>query len=48
MFNVNVQERNDADKNDAAEKLDEATMKGLREMGAFGLQVPEKYGQLDA
>lgn len=26
-------------KNDAMEKVDETTMQGLREMGAFGLQV---------
>jgi len=44
---MNVKECNDATKNDGAERLDEATMQGLREMGAFGLQVPEKYGQWD-
>lgn len=26
-------------KNDSMEKVDETTMQGLREMGAFGLQV---------
>jgi len=39
-------EKNDAAKNDLMEKVDDETMKGLREMGAFGLQVPEKYGGL--
>lgn len=39
-------EVNDADKNDADECVDDATMKGLRELGAFGLQVAEKYGGL--
>ena len=39
-----MQKHNDASKNDKAEKLDDATMQNLREMGAFGLQAPEKYG----
>jgi very long chain acyl-CoA dehydrogenase len=39
-------EHNDPLKNDKEEKLDDKTMLSLREMGAFGLQVPEKYGGL--
>ncbi|KAK4316950.1 hypothetical protein Pmani_011943 [Petrolisthes manimaculis] len=38
------EECNDAMKNDAMEKVDETTMQGLREMGAFGLQVPAELG----
>jgi len=38
------QEHNDPLKNDAEWVLDETTLDGLRHMGAFGLQVPEKYG----
>lgn len=34
------QEFNDAAKNDTEEKVDDKTMEGLKEMGAFGLQVP--------
>lgn len=34
------QECNDPAKNDAEEKVAEDTMQGLKEMGAFGLQVP--------
>ena len=34
-----MQECNDAGKNDSSETLDEETMAGLKEMGAFGLQV---------
>ncbi|XP_046853209.1 very long-chain specific acyl-CoA dehydrogenase, mitochondrial-like [Xenia sp. Carnegie-2017] len=40
------QECNDAAKNDAIEKVDDETMKGLKEMGAFGLQVSENHGGL--
>ena len=32
-------------KNDTLEKVDEPSMQGLREMGAFGLQVPQELGQ---
>lgn len=39
-------EQNDPLKNDKDEQLDEKTMQGLRDMGAFGLQAPEKYGGL--
>uniref|UniRef100_A0A0P4W1G9 Very long-chain specific acyl-CoA dehydrogenase, mitochondrial n=1 Tax=Scylla olivacea TaxID=85551 RepID=A0A0P4W1G9_SCYOL len=38
------QECNDAAKNDSLEKVDEDTLQGLREMGAFGLQVPADLG----
>jgi len=38
------QDHNDPLKNDAEWVLDEGTLDGLRHMGAFGLQVPEKYG----
>ncbi len=31
-------------KNDALEKVEEHTMEGLKEMGAFGLQVPADLG----
>jgi len=34
----------DAAKNDANESIDEDTMQGLRELGAFGLQVPQDLG----
>ena len=34
------QEVNDAAKNDTLEKVEDHTMEGLKEMGAFGLQVP--------
>ena len=40
-----LQEQNDALKNDALENVDESSMQGLREMGAFGLQVPQELGQ---
>lgn len=32
--------------NDALEKVEDATMEGLKEMGAFGLQVPADLGGL--
>lgn len=41
-----LQEKNDPLKNDALEKVDEASLQGLREMGAFGLQVPQELGML--
>lgn len=37
---------NDAAKNDANESIDEPTLKGLWELGAFGLQVPQELGGL--
>ncbi|XP_066266753.1 very long-chain specific acyl-CoA dehydrogenase, mitochondrial-like [Branchiostoma lanceolatum] len=40
------QEQNDALKNDMIEKVDDPTMQGLKDMGAFGLQVPQKLGGL--
>ncbi|XP_077444945.1 very long-chain specific acyl-CoA dehydrogenase, mitochondrial [Stigmatopora argus] len=40
------QEVNDPAKNDALEKVEEHTMEGLKEMGAFGLQVPAELGGL--
>uniref|UniRef100_A0A9J7Y645 Very long-chain specific acyl-CoA dehydrogenase, mitochondrial n=1 Tax=Cyprinus carpio carpio TaxID=630221 RepID=A0A9J7Y645_CYPCA len=38
------EEVNDPMKNDALEKVEEHTMEGLKEMGAFGLQVPADLG----
>jgi len=35
---------NDPLKNDAIEKVEDATLQGLKDLGAFGLQVPEDYG----
>ncbi|KAF0291111.1 Very long-chain specific acyl-CoA dehydrogenase, mitochondrial [Amphibalanus amphitrite] len=35
-------EQNDAARNDATETIDEVTLQGLRELGAFGLQVPQE------
>ncbi|XP_059179422.1 very long-chain specific acyl-CoA dehydrogenase, mitochondrial-like [Physella acuta] len=40
------EEHNDAMKNEALEKVEDSTMQGLREMGAFGLQVPTELGGL--
>ncbi|XP_056298735.1 very long-chain specific acyl-CoA dehydrogenase, mitochondrial [Pseudoliparis swirei] len=40
------EEVNDAAKNDALEKVEDHTMQGLKEMGAFGLQVPADLGGL--
>lgn len=37
---------NDPAKNDALEKVEDNTMEGLKEMGAFGLQVPADLGGL--
>ena len=39
-----VKECNDPARNDADEKIDEETLKGMKEMGLFGLQVPATYG----
>lgn len=41
-----VQDVNDPAKNDALEKVEDHTMEGLKEMGAFGLQVPADLGGL--
>lgn len=38
------QEVNDPAKNDMMEKVEETTMQGLKELGAFGLQVPSELG----
>ncbi|XP_071441841.1 very long-chain specific acyl-CoA dehydrogenase, mitochondrial [Hetaerina americana] len=38
------QEGNDPAKNDANEVVDEVTLQGLKEMGAFGMQVPTELG----
>ncbi|KAL3847388.1 hypothetical protein ACJMK2_018303, partial [Sinanodonta woodiana] len=40
------EEQNDALKNDSLEKVDEPTMQGLKELGAFGLQVSTDHGGL--
>lgn len=40
------EEVNDPAKNDALEKVEDHTMQGLKEMGAFGLQVPADFGGL--
>ena len=39
-------EVNDAAANDAAASIPEKTMRGLRDMGAYGMQVPEEFGGL--
>ncbi|XP_006107998.1 very long-chain specific acyl-CoA dehydrogenase, mitochondrial isoform X1 [Myotis lucifugus] len=38
------EEVNDPAKNDMLEKVEEATIQGLKELGAFGLQVPSELG----
>ncbi|XP_025776057.1 very long-chain specific acyl-CoA dehydrogenase, mitochondrial-like [Puma concolor] len=38
------EEVNDPAKNDMMEKVEETTMQGLKELGAFGLQVPSELG----
>ncbi|XP_072447778.1 very long-chain specific acyl-CoA dehydrogenase, mitochondrial-like [Chiloscyllium punctatum] len=40
------QEVNDPAANDSLEKVEDSTMEGLKEMGAFGLQVPSELGGL--
>ncbi|XP_070785862.1 very long-chain specific acyl-CoA dehydrogenase, mitochondrial [Enoplosus armatus] len=40
------EEVNDPAKNDALEQVEDHTMQGLKEMGAFGLQVPADHGGL--
>lgn len=37
---------NDAARNDELERVEEATLRGLKELGAFGLQVPPEMGGL--
>lgn len=37
---------NDPKKNDAEEKVDETTLSGLWDLGAFALQVPQELGGL--
>lgn len=39
IFFIIIQESNDPSKNDEIEKVADDTFEGLREMGAFGLQV---------
>jgi hypothetical protein len=46
IYCMYIQEVNNPAKNDEAEKVLEPTMQGLREFGAFGLQVPAEYGIL--
>ncbi|XP_007950499.1 very long-chain specific acyl-CoA dehydrogenase, mitochondrial [Orycteropus afer afer] len=38
------EEVNDPAKNDTMEQVEETTLKGLKELGAFGLQVPSELG----
>ncbi|XP_071277003.1 very long-chain specific acyl-CoA dehydrogenase, mitochondrial isoform X2 [Agelaius tricolor] len=40
------EEVNNPSKNDALEKVEDKTMQGLKELGAFGLQVPPEFGGL--
>ena len=40
------EEKNDSQKNDAIEKVPDDIMQGLKELGAFGLQVPNDYNGL--
>ena len=35
---------NDPAKNDELERIEDHTLEGLKELGAFGLQVPVDYG----
>jgi len=41
-----MEEKNDAAKNDSAERISDEVMTGLKEMGAFGLQVPAELNGL--
>uniref|UniRef100_A0A8C5J6R9 Acyl-CoA dehydrogenase/oxidase N-terminal domain-containing protein n=1 Tax=Junco hyemalis TaxID=40217 RepID=A0A8C5J6R9_JUNHY len=43
---ISGQEVNNPAKNDALGKVEDETMKGLKELGAFGLQVPPEFGGL--
>ncbi|XP_078234608.1 very long-chain specific acyl-CoA dehydrogenase, mitochondrial [Pogona vitticeps] len=40
------EEVNDPAKNDTLEQVEEKTMQGLKELGAFGLQIPVQFGGL--
>jgi len=40
------EEQNDPAKNDATSNIDQATLDGLWDLGAFGLQAPTEYGGL--
>ncbi|XP_055450192.1 very long-chain specific acyl-CoA dehydrogenase, mitochondrial [Psammomys obesus] len=40
------EEVNDPAKNDSLEKVEQSTLQGLKELGAFGLQVPSELGGL--
>ena len=40
-----MQEQNDPLKNDEMEDVDPETVKGLKELGAFGMQVPIDLGK---
>lgn len=46
MFYLFSQEVNDPLKNDSLEKVEDHVMEGLKELGAFGLQVPVDNGKL--
>lgn len=39
------QDQNDPQKNDLNAEVDPVTLQGLREMGAFGLQVKYKFNE---
>ena len=39
-----LQEVNDPAKNDELERIEDHTLQGLKELGAFGLQVPVEHG----
>lgn len=43
---VFLRENNDAAKNDSMETVAPETLEGLKELGAFGLQISEEYGGL--
>lgn len=45
MFYLFYQEINDPLKNDSLEKVEDHVMEGLKELGAFGLQVPVDNGK---
>jgi very long chain acyl-CoA dehydrogenase len=40
------EEKNDALKNDLNEKIPDDVLQGLKDLGAFGLQVPQEQGGL--
>ena len=41
-----LDERNDAQHNDEKEEIPAHVLQGLKDLGSFGLQVPEAYGGL--